>query len=171
MREFTGLAFLFFVVLMITMGASAQSTLHLTSPDFPDQGNIPREFTCQGTDISPTLKIEGVPAGTRTLALIVDDPDAPGKIWVHWVVFNIPPATAEIKSGVNPGTQGRNDFGTVKYGGPCPPSGTHRYMFKLYALDTYLNLSEGIRKRRLEEAMEGHILQQTVLTGLYNKSW
>ena len=143
--------------------------MKLTSPAFEHNQMIPKKFTCQGNDVNPELNIAGIPAEAKNLALIVDDPDAPMGTWVHWVVFNIPPSAAKIKENSIPGMQGYNDFGRNNYGGPCPPSGTHRYFFKLYALDTELDLKEGIKKQELEKAMEGHILVKTELIGLYKK--
>lgn len=142
--------------------------MRLISPAFAENAAIPALYTCQGRDINPELGIEGIPSGTKTLALIVDDPDAPGKTWVHWVVFNIP-VTARIKEDSVPGVEGYNDFGRNHWGGPCPPSGAHRYYFKLYALDTALDLKEGVTKKELEVAMKPHILAEAVLMGVYKK--
>jgi len=142
--------------------------MKLTSPEFKHNEPIPRKFTCQGQDVSPALIIEGVPGGAKGLALIVDDPDAPMGTWVHWVVYDIP-VVPRIDENSIPGKQGINDFGREDYGGPCPPSGTHRYFFKIYALDKKLDLKEDIRKRDLEKAMEGHILDKAELIGLYKK--
>lgn len=142
--------------------------MRISSPAFDANQKIPQKFTCDGEDISPSLVIEEIPEGAETLALIVDDPDAPAGTWVHWVVFNIP-VTNRIEEGEVPGNQGINDFKKEKYGGPCPPSGTHRYFFKLYALDQELGLSEGASKRDVEAAMEGHILAQAELMGLYER--
>lgn len=143
--------------------------MQLSSPDFHHEGNIPKKFTCQGADVNPRLKISNLPAGTKSLVLIVDDPDAPNKIWVHWVVFNIPPIE-EIAENTIPGKQGSNDFNRNNYGGPCPPSGVHRYFFKLYALDNALNLNEGVTKEEVEKAMRGHVLAYAELMGLYQKN-
>lgn len=142
--------------------------MKLTSPEFEHNGFIPGKFTCQGDDVNPELIIEGLPNGAKSLALIVDDPDAPMGTWVHWVVYNIP-VISRIEGNSIPGTQGGNDFGRKNYGGPCPPSGTHRYFFKIYALDAQLNLPEGISKQGLEEAIQGHILDKAELIGLYKK--
>jgi len=142
--------------------------MQISSPEFEHNAMIPKKFTCQGQDINPALEIKDIPGGTKSLALIADDPDAPGGMWVHWLVFDIPPR-ARIDEDTVPGKQGRNDFSRRNYGGPCPPSGTHRYFFKLYALDVMLNLSEGINKRDLEAAMGGHILEKAELIGLYKK--
>lgn len=146
--------------------------MKLTSKAFQEGGMIPAQYTCTGANISPPLAWEGVPEKTKSLALIVDDPDAPGKVWVHWVAFNIPanvkempenvPAQENINGG---GKQGTNDFKKVGYGGPCPPSGTHRYYFKLYALDTDLNLDSTTTKDQLLKAMEGHVLGEGQLMG------
>lgn len=143
--------------------------MRLTSPAFVHDGYIPSRFTCEGMDVSPELLIEGTPEGTKEIALIVDDPDAPMGIWVHWVVFNIPSDTSKIEEGAVPGKQGVNDFGRLNYGGPCPPSGTHRYFFKVYALDVKLELEEGVTKEALKEAMEDHIIDKAILVGLYKK--
>ena len=142
--------------------------MRLTSPEFEQNSMIPAKFTCDGEDINPALNIEEIPQETKSLALIVDDPDAPMGTWVHWVVFNIP-VTSQIQEHSVPGRQGLNDFRKKDYGGPCPPSGTHRYFFKLYALDIELDLEESARKGDVEEAMEGHILAQTELIGLYKR--
>ena len=142
--------------------------MRLTSPEFEHNGMIPERFTCDGEDVNPTLNIEDIPPETKSLALIVDDPDAPMGTWVHWVVFNIP-VTSRIEENSAPGKQGLNDFRKLNYGGPCPPSGTHRYFFKLYALDSELDLEEGVRKEDVETAMQGHILAQAELIGLYRR--
>jgi Raf kinase inhibitor-like YbhB/YbcL family protein len=142
--------------------------MKLSSPAFKHNAFIPPKFTCQGEGVNPALLIENIPEKTQSLALIVDDPDAPMGMWVHWVVFDIP-LINRIEENSIPGKQGRNDFGRNDYGGPCPPSGTHRYFFKIYALDKMLNLKEGISKPSLEGAMLGHILDQAELIGLYEK--
>jgi len=142
--------------------------MQLTSPEFEHNGFIPSKFTCQGEDVNPALVIENLPSDVKSLALIVDDPDAPMGTWVHWVVYNIP-VIHRIDEDSIPGIQGINDFGRKDYGGPCPPSGTHRYFFKLYALDTLLELREGASKAELEKAMQGHILDKAELIGLYRK--
>lgn len=148
----------------------------LTSPAFEDEGMIPKKYTCDAEDISPPLTWESVPEGTKSLAIICDDPDAPMGTWVHWVLFNLPPDTKEILEKVsttetleNGAKQGTNDFGNIGYGGPCPPRGTHRYFFKLYALDTILNHEAGIKKADLLNEMEGHIIFETQLMGKYSR--
>jgi hypothetical protein len=145
--------------------------MDLTCQAFPNNGMIPSEYTCDGADGNPPLSIRNVPEKSRSLALIVDDPDAPRGTWVHWVVWNIGPDTTEIPANSVPGgaLQGTNDFGKRNYGGPCPPSGTHRYFFKLYALDNSVALNAGATKAQLEEAMKGHLLEKAELIGLYRR--
>lgn len=145
--------------------------LRISSPVFENNGVIPSKYTCDGADVNPPIKIENVPAGSRSLALIVDDPDAPRGIWVHWVVWNIDPKIDAIKENTVPkgSIQGINDFEKHDYGGPCPPSGTHRYFFKLYALDALLNFSADSGKAGLEKAMQEHVLAQAQMIGLYKR--
>ncbi|MEF9438016.1 MAG: YbhB/YbcL family Raf kinase inhibitor-like protein [Candidatus Mariimomonas ferrooxydans] len=150
--------------------------IKVKSSAFEHGGMIPSKYTCDGDDISPPLSWEGVPEGTKSIALISDDPDAPMGTWVHWVLFNLPPDTSELPEDVakkeeleNGAKQGRNDFPKIGYGGPCPPSGTHRYYFKIYALDTMLDLSPGATKKDLLKAMEGHILAEGQLMGKYKR--
>ena len=147
------------------------TTMKLTSPAFTHNQNVPREFTCDGSDINPPLQISDVPAGAKSLALIVDDPDAPRGDFVHWTLWNIAPDTKEIPENSVPANaiQGATDFGRHGYGGPCPPSGTHRYQFKLYALDAMLDLPATAKKQDIERAMQGHIIEQTILVGLYQR--
>lgn len=142
--------------------------MKLTSAKFQNNGRIPAKYTCLGEDINPLLNIENIPQGTQSLVLIVDDPDAPRGTFVHWVVYDIP-VIAQIKEDSVPGTQGVNDFKTNGYGGPCPPSGTHRYFFKIYALDTRLNLPAGRTKAEIETAMKGHVIAQDECIGLFSK--
>ena len=149
----------------------------LTSGAFLPNQPIPARYTCDGEDVSPPLAWVGVPAGTRSLALIIDDPDAPDpkhprQVWVHWVVYNLPPDTTGLTEGgtLPPGTLvGRNDWKRADYGGPCPPIGQHRYFHKLYALDTVLPDIKHPTKSQLEQAMKGHILAQTELVGAYER--
>ena len=147
------------------------STLRISSTAFTHNGRIPSKYTCDGADVNPPLIMENVPNGANSLALIVDDPDAPAGTWVHWVVWNIRPSTKEIRENSVPegASQGITDFRRQKYGGPCPPSGTHRYFFKLYALDAMLTLGANAGKPAVERAMQGHILAQTELIGLYSR--
>ncbi|MGE5174491.1 MAG: YbhB/YbcL family Raf kinase inhibitor-like protein [Betaproteobacteria bacterium] len=165
-------AFILFIALFsYSTGTEAadMSTLNISSPAFKHREHIPAKYTCDGADVNPALMIGNVPPGAKSLALIVDDPDAPRGTWVHWVVWNISPDTKEIKENSIPqgASQGMNDFRKLGYGGPCPPSGTHRYFFKLYALDTMLSLATNTTKAALERAMHGHILAQGELIGLY----
>lgn len=145
--------------------------MKITSPAFESNGSIPSQYTCDGQNVSPPLMIGEVPPAAKTLALIVDDPDAPAGDWVHWLVWNIDPKTAEIAEGtVPPGAvQGRTDFGNSRWGGPCPPSGVHHYQFKLYALDATLDLPETATKKDLETAMNTHTLEQFTLVGTYQR--
>jgi Raf kinase inhibitor-like YbhB/YbcL family protein len=143
--------------------------LAVKSPAFGNNETIPSKYTCDGEDINPPLGIENMPEGTQSLVLIMDDPDAPMGTWDHWVVWNIPPA-GEIAEDSIPGTEGMNSFNRTSYGGPCPPSGTHRYFFKLYALDTKLDLDSSVRKKDVINAMQGHILAEGKIVGLYSRS-
>lgn len=142
--------------------------MKLTSPEFENNQFIPAKYTCEGKDINPPLIIEDIPPKAKSLALIIDDPDAPGGMWVHWVVYDIPLVSRIEENGV-PGKQGINDSRRKEYAGPCPPSGTHRYFFKIYALDTILDLGEGVNKAGLEKAMQGHIVGKAELIGLYKR--
>ena len=151
--------------------------LTLKSPAFVHEGFIPKKHTCDGADVSPALQWSGPPAGTVSLSHTMDDPDAPGRTWVHWVLYRIPAQARELPEGLlgelalkDGSRQGRNDFSRPGYGGPCPPKGApHRYFFKLYALDSAPDLPPGARKADLEKAMEGHILAQTQLMGRYQR--
>ncbi|MCU0397299.1 MAG: YbhB/YbcL family Raf kinase inhibitor-like protein [Cyclobacteriaceae bacterium] len=143
--------------------------LKISSEAFTSMGEIPRKYTCEGINISPPLAISGYPEETRSLVLIVEDPDAPGGTWTHWVMWNIPPVH-EIREGEAPGVQGKNDFGVDVYGGPCPPSGSHHYHFKLYALNCMLDLPEGSSKREVEHVMEKYVLAYGELIGRYKKT-
>jgi Raf kinase inhibitor-like YbhB/YbcL family protein len=143
--------------------------MRITSEAFTDGGRIPDKYTMYGENKIPPLHLEGVPTGARSLALIVDDPDAPRGTFSHWLLFNMDPKTADIKEDCVPvmATQGRNDFGEVEYDGPKPPSGEHRYFFKAYALDTVLPLSRGSKRQDLEREMKGHVLDSGTLMGKY----
>ena len=154
--------------------------LRLTSPAFTHQGPIPAKYTCDGDDVSPPLAWTGVPAKARSLALIVDDPDAPDpkapkRTWVHWVVYNLPAADGSFPEDVDSGQlptgarEGTNDWPRVGYGGPCPPIGRHRYFFKLYALDAILADLGEATKFQVEKAMQGHILEKTELMGTFER--
>jgi len=145
-------------------------TMSITSPAFNYGEALPIQFSCDGENVSPDLDWFGIPDGTVTLALIMDDPDAPVGTWVHWVLYNLPvdiPGLRQGASGV--GLDGKNSWNQTGYGGPCPPGGTHRYFFKLYALDTSLDLKAGATKMALESALEGHVLGQAELMGTYSR--
>jgi Raf kinase inhibitor-like YbhB/YbcL family protein len=157
-------------------GGTAMSSIRVSSTAFREGELIPRKYTCDGNDLTPPLSWSSLPAGTKSVALICDDPDAPAGMWVHWVIFNIPATEKGLAEGVTSAgglpagsKQGINDFHKMDYGGPCPPGGTHRYFFKVYALDTVLALSEGASKGQLLKAMEGHILDQGQLMGKYSR--
>jgi Raf kinase inhibitor-like YbhB/YbcL family protein len=153
----------------------------ITSPAFAAGGSIPAVYTCEGRDVSPALAWSGVPAGARALALVVDDPDAPDpaapkRVWVHWLLYNLPPTATGLPEAVAPaalpaGTrEGTNDWKRTGYGGPCPPVGRHRYFFKLYALDAELPDLNAPTKAALEQAMQGHVLAHAELVGTYQKA-
>jgi Raf kinase inhibitor-like YbhB/YbcL family protein len=149
----------------------------ISSASFQNGGDVPKKFTCDGADISPELHWNSPPAGAQSFALIADDPDAPVGTWTHWVLFDLPAQTTSLPEAVTKvdelptgGRQGRNDFRRIGYGGPCPPPGkAHRYFFKLYALDSKLNLKPGANKQEVEQAMQGHILGQAELMGKYQR--
>ena len=150
--------------------------MEIISSAFDEGTMIPKKFTCDDLDISPPLKWSKIPEGTKTFAIICDDPDAPMGIWVHWIVFNLPANINELSEDIPPletlpdgAKQGRNDFGKIGYGGPCPPGGTHRYYFKIYALAKVLNVEAGITKSELLKAMEGNILSEGQLMGRYKR--
>lgn len=146
-------------------------TLKLTSKSFENNGNIPSRHTCDGEGISPELSISGLDKNAKSLVLIMDDPDAPSGTWDHWVKFNISTSTTQIKEGQEPdGASGAGTSGNRDYFGPCPPDRQHRYFFKLFSLDTKLELPEGATKKQVEEAMEEHILQSAELIGLYERN-
>ncbi len=142
--------------------------MKVSSPAFESKGLIPEKYTCQGMDINPPLIIEEIPEKAKSLTLIVEDPDAPPGNWIHWIVYDIP-IIDHIQENSVPGTQGRNDFNKLDYGGPCPPYGVHRYFFRLYALDSSLNLEEGMDKESLLKAMNAHIMEHSELVGRYGK--
>ncbi len=149
----------------------------ITSSAFKEGELIPSKYTCDGDDISPQLSWSGAPENTKSFALINDDPDAPSGDWVHWVIFNIPGSVKELPENIphdkildNGTKQGTNDFGQIGYGGPCPPGGTHRYYFRIYALDVYIDKDAGITKKVLISAMEGHILAEAQLIGKYKRN-
>ena len=161
----------------VTAEGVSTMTIQLTSTAFTEGASIPKKYTCDAEDASPALAWSGVPQGAKSLALIMDDPDAPAGTWVHWVIYNIPTTLTGLLEGVaktatvqGTGVQGKNGSGKPGYAGPCPPRGKpHRYFFKLYALDTVLNLQPLARKADLEAAMRGHILAQGQLMGTYGR--
>jgi len=161
---------------LVALLAGEGASMEITSPSFPKGGPIPARHTCDGQDISPPLSWSGAPGGTKTFALISDDPDAPAGTWVHWIVWNVPAGTTSLQESVPkkdtlPGgiRQGTTDFRRIGYGGPCPPSGTHRYFFRLYALDTILELPPSTVRKDLDKAMQGHILAQAEWMGTYSR--
>lgn len=169
---------LLLVVAMVFVSVSAlqgqevkMPQLTLTSAAFKHSQPIPARFSCEGSDTSPPLAIEGVPKEAKALALIMDDPDAPAGTWVHWVLWNIDPSTKQIAQGSTPrgAEQGVNSWLRKGYGGPCPPSGQHRYFFRLYALSQRLNLPSNSTRKDLDRAMKGKILAQTELLGVYSR--
>ena len=150
--------------------AAGGAKMKITSSAFQEGGNIPSKFTCDGADSSPPLQISEVPAAAKSVALIVDDPDAPSGLFTHWTVWNISAQNSTIAEGSAPkGAQGTNDFGKSGYGGPCPPSGTHRYYFRIFALDRELDLASGAKRSQLDAAMKGHVVAQGMLMGRYSR--
>ena len=157
--------------------AGGNVALSISSSDFQNGGEIPKKFTCDGADVSPELSWSDAPAGTQSLAIITDDPDAPGGTFTHWVIFNLPAETRNLSSNVSKmdelpdgARQGRNGFRKIGYGGPCPPAGKpHRYFFNLYALDKKLDLKPGASKEELEKAIEGHALGHSEIMGTYGR--
>jgi Raf kinase inhibitor-like YbhB/YbcL family protein len=147
-----------------------EGTMQISSPAFGENQTIPAKYTCDGAETSPPLHIAGVPAPARSLVLVVDDPDAPGGTFDHWLLFDIPPQTTDLAEGkAAVGRSGTNGFGRTGYGGPCPPDREHRYFFRLYALDQELNLRQGVSRDDLEKAMQGHIMAQAQLMARYDR--
>ncbi|OGH20419.1 MAG: phosphatidylethanolamine-binding protein [Candidatus Levybacteria bacterium RIFCSPHIGHO2_02_FULL_37_13] len=146
--------------------------MKILSSAFNHNKRIPAKYTCDGENISPPLQFLEVPESAKSLVLIVDDPDAPSKVWVHWVVYNINPQTSKVRENSVPegGVEGMTDFGKPGYGGACPPSGAHRYFFKLYALDTILDLPQSATKQMVEEKMQRNIIDRAELIGLYSRT-
>lgn len=151
---------------------SNANLMKITSSAFKHNEKIPVKYTCDGENVNPPLEISDVPSNASTLALIMDDPDAPSGTWAHWLVWNIPPSASSIMENSVPESamQGKTSFGNNRYGGPCPPSGAHRYFFKLYALDTKLRLPSYSEAKDLEQALQGHILRQAELVGVYGRN-
>jgi Raf kinase inhibitor-like YbhB/YbcL family protein len=158
------------------MKEGSTMNIRVTSSAFSQGGNIPSKYSCDGNDISPPISWSKGPDGTKSYALIADDPDAPMGTWVHWVIYNVPPSITSLPEnvpkspeGIEDSVQGINDFKRHGYSGPCPPGGTHRYSFKVYALDTILKAEAGLTKKKLLKIMEGHILGQGELMGTYSR--
>ena len=148
--------------------AAERARMKITSSAFHEGGNIPQKFTCDGLDTSLPLQITAVPSQAKSLVLIADDPDAPGGLFTHWLIWNIPPRISSISEGTAPqGVHGTNDFGKSDYKGPCPPPGTHRYSFKVFALDRELDLRSGAKRSQVDAAMKGHVIAQGELMGRY----
>ena len=152
--------------IVVSLGAchTEGATMKLTSTAFADGSSIPKKYTCDGEDVAPPLAFEGVPANAKSLALVLDDPDAPAGVWDHWVVWNIPAG-----GGPSQGVTGRNSWGRSAWGGPCPPRGEHRYVFHLYALDSTMSLPSTAGSRELRAAMNGHVVAEATLTGRYKR--
>jgi len=165
------LFFLFTVSSAFSQQKTQPGGLRVSSPVFENNGTIPKKYGCEGENVNPSLKIEHVPSGAKSIALVFDDIDAPRGTYVHWILWNIDPGTREIKENSIPegAIQGVNDFRKQNYGGPCPPTRPHRYVFKVYVLDTLLDLQTHSAKPDLEKAMEGHILGQAQLKGTYKR--
>src|SRR5437764_1667042 len=156
-------------IAIASFAAGGGAKMKVTSSAFQEGGNIPSKFTCDGANTSPPLQISDVPSEAKSLVLIVDDPDAPSGLFTHWVVWNISAQTTTIAEGSTPkGVQGTNDFGKSGYGGPCPPSGAHRYYFRVFALDRELDLPFGAKRGQLDAAMKGHVIAQGELMGRYS---
>ena len=145
---------------------SWSANMKLTSPSFGNNGYIPKKFSCHGEEISPELLIENIPGSAKTLALLVVDPDAPSGAWTHWILYNMPFLSRIPEAGA-PGEMGMNSSGKASYDGPCPPSGVHHYIFKLFALDTELKFNKPPDRKAFEKAIEGHVIEEAELTGLF----
>jgi Raf kinase inhibitor-like YbhB/YbcL family protein len=175
-------AVIFFGVLLTALPMSgcaegAEGTIEVRSTAFAEGDRIPSDFTCEGADMSPPIEWANIPSGTKSIAIFVEDPDAPSGNWSHWLAYDLPPSMRQLPPGIPAsqglpagGIQGRTDFGNAGYSGPCPPQGTHRYFFRVYALDTLLGLKPGATKQELLRAMQGHILAQGQLMGTYDRS-
>ena len=177
MARWIGAALIFSLVLSISTAAEHKEQMQLTSASFTDGAAIPAKYTCDDKNVSPPLKWNGMPETAKSLALIMDDPDAPVGTWTHWVAYDLPPNISELSEDVTKGQnipgggeQGLNDFKHLGYGGPCPPPGkAHRYFFKLYALDAKLDLKPGASRKEVERAMEKHVVAQGQLMGTYKR--
>jgi Raf kinase inhibitor-like YbhB/YbcL family protein len=163
-------ALIFLLSLVLARSTTASPTIHLSSSAFSAGGKIPPQFTCEGANVNPQLELQGIPPGTKSLALVMEDPDAPSGLFTHWLLWNISPATAQIaeKSAPSGAVQGTNDFGKPGYGGPCPPSGTHRYIFRVMALDRTLDLKADAKRAEFDKAIAGHVLATGELMGRFS---
>ena len=185
MKNFHNICALVLLVLLCYNSTFSQTStaekmkteIQIKSSVFEDEGMIPSKFTCDGEDISPPLSWSNIPESTKSIAIINDDPDAPMGTWVHWVIYNLPPDLTGLPENVptektleNGARQGTTDFKRIGYGGPCPPGGTHRYFFKIYALDVMLDLEAGATKKELLEVMENHIIREGTLMGQYSRN-
>lgn len=170
MKEIITVGCTFAAATLVALAAGG-GKMRIASSAFQEGGAIPEKFSKNGQNVSPELRIEGVPAEAKALALIVDDPDAPSGLFTHWLAWNIDPKTQEISEGSAPNgaVQGKNDFGELGYGGPQPPSGTHRYYFKVFALNAALDLKSGAKRKEVDAAMKGHVIGQGQLMGKYSK--
>jgi Raf kinase inhibitor-like YbhB/YbcL family protein len=159
------------VLLLAAPMMACAGAMRISSPDFSESGMIPAMFTCKGDNVSPGLEISGVPAAAKTLALVVEDPDAPSGTFTHWIVWNIAPGTKKVAGGAAPtgAAEGTNDFGNAGYSGPCPPSGTHRYIFRLSALDIAPRLKPGASRKDFDAAIQGHVIARAALMGRFSK--
>lgn len=159
-------------IMKLTNSETSDKAMKISSSAFADKGSISEKYTCNGQNVSPPLSFSEVPQEAKSLALIVEDPDAPAGTFNHWLVWNINPQTKEISEGQPPqeAKVGNNDFGVNAYGGPCPPSGVHKYRFRLYALDSTPEIPQNSKQSDLEKSMDGHILEEALLTGLYQRS-
>ena len=175
MERVPALILLFLLVFPVSAWSSQEAEktgiLKVSSPAFENNKSIPKKYTCDGANVNPLLKIRGVPPGVRSLALVLDDKDAPRGTYVHWILWEIDPGSQEIGENSVPqgAVQGMNDFKKTNYGGPCPPSRAHRYVFKVYALDVRLNLDPKSTKADLEKALEGHVIGRGELMGVYKR--
>lgn len=158
-----------YLLIFILMAAHSTSTLTVTSTAFEQMGEIPLKYTCEGENINPPLNIGNIPPGTKSLTLIMDDPDAPNGTFDHWIIWNIEPGKV-IAENSKPGIEGNSSYGKPGYKGPCPPTGSHRYFFKVYALDSSLELKAGADKKTVEKAIQKHILAYGELIGIYKKT-
>ncbi len=159
------------LLMMKASSSETPSAIKIASPAFEEGQAIPKKYACDGEDINPALVFQGIPSEAKSLVLIFDDPDTPRGTWNHWLLWNIKPTTPEIKENSVPegSISGANDFGKLKYGGPCPPKGSHRYFFRIYALDTLLDLPGGSKRAVLEKAIQNHVIAQGMLMGKYSR--